>query len=134
MRVAAVTRVAAEDRTDMPIYLSGTTGFVNAGDFYIDTGYDDPGGASGNLAAARANYGCQVFPLGASAAPFDGAYPAQIRITAEPCFQGTYTPGAGITDRAARVWIHCSVWIQAGRAANNDFVELTNVSWALYKL
>lgn len=116
-------------------YDPGTADFLYAGEFMINTQYDDPNGIADNLGLARNLYGAQVF---ASAAVISNVFtsyasPAQFRITASPTFGSTITPGAGVTQNT-RIWIRCIVWILAGRTNDADSVVLNQVSWALYQL
>ena len=109
-------------------------GFLYAGDFMLNTGYDDPAGASNNLGAARELYSAQVF---ASSATLNknagGSASAEFRITAEPTLGSTITSAGSVTT-VARVWLKCNVWIEPDFADNLDYVELTSVAWALYRI
>ena len=114
-------------------YEPGVPDFLYAGEFLINTQYDDPAGNVDNLAPARNLYGAQAFATAATITPYDGRYPAEIRITASPTFASTITPGSG-PGQLPRVYIRCVVWIKAGRTFSEDSVLLSQVSWALYQL
>lgn len=114
-------------------YDPGTADFLYAGEFLINTQYDDPAGNIDNLAPARNLYAAQAFAVAAVITPYDGRYPAEIRITASPTFGSIITPGSG-PGQVARIWIRCVVWMKAGRSNSGDSIVLNEVSWALYQL
>ena len=117
-------------------YFPGTDNFLYAGDFFINTGYDDPGGVGDNLAVARENYAAQVFAHSADMVPNNSANPCDFRITAIPTFGAMITPGAAGSSatQVARVWLKCSVWASPTSRVENSRATLTSVSWALYKV
>jgi hypothetical protein len=114
-------------------YHKNTPGFLLAGIFHIDTGYDSPGGVGDNLAPAREFYQAQVLATGMNFNPYLGGNPCKVRIDARTAFGSTLTPGSG-SQNNARVWIRCEVWFSPTSRNPGDFVELTSVNWSLYRV
>ena len=107
-----------------------------AGEFTIDTGYDDPVAWTAGVQAAEI-YGARVYGRTGTIYPSPGSnvHMGEWRIEANPIWSNSfYTyPSAGV--QSSRVLIRCRAWIaNPVSIANNSWQRLDTVDWSLYRV
>ena len=118
-------------------YVHGTTGDLFAGDFYIDTGIDDPVDWAPGIQGAMI-YGARVYMANSRINPSQPAGTAggTWRIKATPMWSSTgyVQPGPSVAN-LRRIVIHCEAYlVNPPSSAANAYYLMDQVAWTLYKL
>ncbi len=112
-------------------------GEMFAGEFIIDTGYDDPVSWTVGVQAAEV-YAARVYPkTGIVSAPGPGAsqFAAAWRIAATPVWSINLYQVPAVGVRLQRVLIACTAYARGPwSAASGQWQELTSVDWTLYRV
>lgn len=117
--------------------LVGDEGDLYAGDFFIDTGYNDPVDYPAGVQGAEI-YGARVYYGGGiiSGSPPAGSSTGQWRLKGTPVWTATGTVLPGTQTVSRRIFIHVEAWVKGAfrRGTVNGWEMLTAVSWSLYRL
>lgn len=105
-----------------------------AGEFWIDTGYDDPADFPWGVEGAEA-YNARVYvtKIRASRA-FPNGTAGVFSIDATPVFSANPVVGAGGAAQSRRIQIHCQAYVHGvPYMGDTDWYAIEQVQWGLYR-